>query len=167
MHLLSFCQWLDNTSISTVIRHYRWLFGAFDAVHTLGIICVVGTIIIVDLRLLGLSLRGLRVSEMTSRIAPLIRWGFGAVFLSGLLLFASEAEKMYYNPAFSIKLLALCLVGANAIVFHGIVYRDVANWDDAPTPPLRVRLAGLLSLVFWLAIIAAGRAIAYMPQYDQ
>lgn len=166
MQLLAFCRWLDNTQLSATIRQSHWLFQALDAIHTLGIVFVAGTIIMVDLRLLGLGLRGLRVSEITSRIAPLSRWGFVVMFFSGLILFSSEAVKMYYNPAFRIKLVVLALVGTNAIVFHRMIYRNVSSWDDAPTAPLGARFAGLLSLVFWIAIIAAGRAIAYMPGYD-
>jgi hypothetical protein len=73
---------------------------------------------------------------------------------------------MYHSPAFRIKMLLLALAGVNAVVFHRTVYRDAANWDPAAGVPGRARLAGLLSLVFWIAIIAAGRAIAYAPGYD-
>jgi hypothetical protein len=166
VHILSFCDWLDKTQLSAAIRHSHWLFQALDAIHTLGIVFVAGTIIIVDLRLLGFALRDLRVSDITSRIAPLSRWGFVVMLLSGFFLFSSEAVKMYYNPAFRIKLLVLGLVGANAALFHRIIYRNVPRWDDAPSAPIGARFAGLLSLVFWIAVIAAGRAIAYMPGYD-
>lgn len=166
LHLLGFCQWLDNTQVSVAVRQSHWLFQAFDTIHTLGIVLVAGTVIVVDLRLLGFGLRGVRVSEIMSRAAPLTRWGFAVMFLSGLFLFSSEAVKMYYNPAFRIKLLALVLVGLNAIVFHGSVCGSASSWDDARGTPLGARVAGFLSLLFWIAIIAAGRAIAYMPGYD-
>ena len=86
--------------------------------------------------------------------------------VSGSLLFSSEAVKMYHSPAFRIKMLLLALAGLNALIFHRTIYRDVAHWDPASVVPARARLAGLLSLVFWIAIIAAGRAIAYAPGYD-
>jgi hypothetical protein len=60
----------------------------------------------------------------------------------------------------------LALAGLNALIFHRTIYRDAAAWDPASVAPFRARLAGLLSLVFWIAIIAAGRAIAYAPGYD-
>ena len=78
------------------------------------------------------------------------------MFVSGGLLFTSEAVKMYHSPAFRIKLVLLALAGLNALIFHRTIYRDVANWDRGAVAPARARLAGLLSLVFWIAIIAAG-----------
>jgi hypothetical protein len=121
---------------------------------------------LMDLRLLGLGLRSVPVARIVARIVPATWAGFGLMFLSGGLLFFSEAVKMYYSPAFRIKMVLLSLAGLNALIFHRTIYREVANWDPASAPPARARLAGLLSLVFWIAIIAAGRAIAYAPGYD-
>jgi len=166
MSLLSICQWVDGTDWSELMRQSAWLFHAFDTIHTLGIVLVAGAIMIVDLRLLGLGLRSVPVTDLVSRVVPLTRWGFGLMIVSGVLLFSSEAVKMYYSPAFRIKLILLALVGVNALVFRRMIYRDVANWDGASVVPREARLAGLLSLVFWIAIIAAGRAIAYGPGYD-
>jgi hypothetical protein len=166
MFLLSICQWVDSTRLSAVIRQSNWLFSTLDTIHTLGIVLVAGTIMLMDLRLLSLGLRSAPVAQIVARIVPATWAGFMLMFLSGGLLFFSEAVKMYYSPAFRIKILLLSLAGLNALIFHRTIYRDVANWDPASAPPARARLAGLLSLVFWIAIIAAGRAIAYAPGYD-
>ena len=166
MHLLSICQWVDSTRLNAIIRQSNWLFSTLDTIHTLGIVLVAGTILLVDLRLLGLSLRSIPVAELVARIVPSTLWGFGLMVLSGGLLFSSEAVKMYHSPAFRIKMILLALAGLNALIFHRTIYRDVARWDPASVVPARARLAGLLSLVFWMAIIAAGRAIAYGPGYD-
>ncbi len=166
MFLLSVCQWVDSTRLSAIIRQSNWLFSTLDTIHTLGIVLVAGTIMLMDFRLLGLGLRSVPVAQIVARIVPATWGGFALMFLSGGLLFSSEAVKMYYSPAFRIKMLLLSLAGLNALIFHRTIYRDVANWDPASAPPARARLAGLLSLVFWIAIIAAGRAIAYAPGYD-
>jgi hypothetical protein len=120
---------------------------------------------LVDLRLLGLGLRGVPVTQLVRRIVPATLAGFGLMLVSGGLLFSSEAVKMYYSPAFRIKVVLLALAGLNALIFHGFVYRDAVHWNPGSVPA-GARLAGLLSLVFWIAIIAAGRAIAYAPGYD-
>jgi hypothetical protein len=88
------------------------------------------------------------------------------MFVTGALLFSSEAVKLYHSPAFRIKLVLLALAGLNALIFHLTIYRGVANWDPVAAVPVRARLTGLLSLAFWIAIIAAGRAIAYGSGYD-
>jgi hypothetical protein len=166
MFLLSICQWLDTTRLNTAMRQSNWAFPALDTIHTLGIVLVAGTIVLVDLRLLGLSMRRVPVAQLVARIVPATLWGFLLMMVSGGLLFSSEAVKMYHSPAFRIKMLLLALAGLNAIIFHRTVYRDVANWDPGSVVPPRARLAGLLSLIFWIGIIAAGRAIAYAPGYD-
>jgi hypothetical protein len=166
MLLLGFCQWVDSTRWSALVRQSNWFFSTVDTVHTLGIILVAGTIMLLDLRLLGLALRSVPVAQVVARIVPSTLGGFGLMVVSGSLLFSSEAVKMYHSPAFRIKMLLLALAGLNALIFHRTIYRDVAHWDPASVVPARARLAGLLSLVFWIAIIAAGRAIAYAPGYD-
>lgn len=166
MFLLSFCQWLDSTKLNAVMRQSNWAFPALDVIHTLGIVLVAGTILLVDLRLLGLGLRSVPIAQLVARIVPSTLWGFGLMVLSGGLLFSSEAVKMYHSPAFRIKLVLLALAGLNALIFHRTIYLDAGNWDPGAAAPARARLAGLLSLVFWIAIIAAGRAIAYAPGYD-
>ena len=166
MFLLNLCQWLDSTQLNAMLRQSSWAFPALDTLHTLGIVLVAGTIMLVDLRLLNLGLRSVPLAELVARIVPWTLCGFGLMFVSGGLLFSSEAVKMYYSPAFRIKLVLLALAGLNALIFHRTIYLDVANWDPASIAPARARLAGLLSLVFWIAIIAAGRAIAYGPGYD-
>jgi len=166
MFLLGICQWIDSTRFNAILRQSNWAFPTLDVIHTLGIILVAGTIMLVDLRLLGLGLRSVPVTQLVARIVPATLGGFALMVVSGGLLFASEAVKMYHSPAFRIKLVLLALAGLNALIFHRTVYRDVANWDPGSIAPVRARLAGLLSLVFWMAIIAAGRAIAYAPGYD-
>jgi hypothetical protein len=166
MFLLTICQWLDSTHFNAVLRQSSWAFPALDTIHTLGIVLVAGTIMLVDLRLLGLGLRSVPIAELVARIVPWTLWGFGLMLVSGGLLFSSEAVKMYYSPAFRIKVVLLALAGLNALLFHKTVFRDVTSWDTATMAPRRARLAGLLSLAFWIAIIAAGRAIAYAPGYD-
>jgi Family of unknown function (DUF6644) len=166
MDLLGICQWLDSTRLNAAMRTSNWFFPTFDTIHTLSIVLVAGTIMLVDLRLLGLALRSEPVADVVERIVPWTLRSFASMFVTGALLFTSEAVKLYHSPAFRIKLVLLALAGLNALIFHRTIYRDVANWDEAAPAPFRARLAGLLSLAFWIAIIAAGRAIAYGSGYD-
>jgi hypothetical protein len=160
------CEWLDSTRINAAMRMSNWFFPTFDTIHTLAIVLVAGTIMLLDLRLLGLVLRGEPVPAVVRRIVPWTLRAFVLMFVSGALLFTSEAVKMYDSPAFRIKLLLLMLAGLNALVFHTTIYRSAGSWDPAEPAPFRARLAGIVSLSLWIAIIAAGRAIAYGPGYD-
>jgi hypothetical protein len=144
-----------------------WIFNLAETIHTLGIILVAGTIMLVDLRLLGMGLKRESISEVVSRIVPFTLSGFAVMFLTGASLFSAEAVKLYSSPFFRIKLVLLMLAGLNALVFHLTVYRTASEWTDALKAPPRARLAGLVSLLLWIGIIAAGRAIAYGPGYDR
>jgi len=166
VYLLTICQWLEKTPPAAAMRDSLWIFDITETVHTLGIILVAGTIMLVDLRLLGLGLRREPVSHVVSRIVPWTLSGFCLMFLTGGWLFSAEASKLYHSPAFRIKMILLALAGLNALIFHLTVYRRAAEWDDVPVAPLRARVAGLVSLVLWIGIIAAGRSIAYGPGYD-
>jgi len=165
--LLSLCHWLENTPPAIALRESVWAFDVLETVHTLGIVLVAGTIMLVDLRLLGLALKREPVSDVVSRIVPRTLLGFCLMFVTGSILFAAEAVKLYSSPAFRIKLVLLALAGLNAVLFHLTVYRHAADWNSAAVTPARARMAGALSLLLWACIIAAGRAIAYGPGYDR
>ena len=148
-----FCQWLYSSDMGTAIRQSVWVFPMIETVHVLGITLLVGTVSILDLRLIGLILKREEVSQIARQILPLTWSGFAIMFASGFLLFSAEAADSYGNPAFRIKMLMIPLVGLNALVFH-----------RNPVTPLRARLAGGFSLTLWTGIICAGRAIAYFQK---
>ena len=161
MNLLRLCQWLYDTSFGTAIRESQFAFPLIDSVHVLGIALLVGTVLVVDLRLLGILMKEEQVSEVVSRVLPLTWCGFAIQIFSGLLLFWAKAEQYYGNPAFRLKLVLLVLAGLNPLIFHLTVYRSVSAWNEKHTTPVRAKLAGLLSLTLWSGVIIAGRATAY------
>jgi hypothetical protein len=155
------CLWLYDSRIGTAIRESTNMFPIIETVHVLGITLLVGTVAVVDLRLLGVVFRREKFSDVLGQMLPLTWAGFAVMFVSGFLLFWSEAAKSYGNPAFRIKVLLLLLVGLNPLIFHSTIYRKVAEWDDAPVAPRQAQMSALFSLTLWAAIIVAGRAIAY------
>jgi hypothetical protein len=161
MTLLHICQWLYDSSLGTSIRESDFAFDLIESAHVLGITLVAGTISIVDLRLLGIVLKKDEVSDVVAQVLPLTWIGFAVMVTSGVLLFWSEAAKMYFNPAFRLKLILLALAGLNPLIFHTTIYRRVAAWDSAASTPTRSKAAAVLSLTLWGSIIVTGRAIAY------
>ncbi len=148
-----FCQWLYSSGMGTAIRQSIWVFPIIETVHVLGIALLVGTVSILDLRLLGLILKREPVSAIAQQILPLTWAGFAVMFITGFLLFAAEAADCYGNMAFRIKMLLIPLAGLNALVFHR---NPVTRW--------RARMAGGFSMSLWIGIICAGRAIAYLQK---
>ena len=114
-----------------------------------------------DLRLLGVTMRNTPLSEVAGRLIPWATAGFVLMVASGALLFYAIPVRTFQNIFFRVKVAMLILSGLNAWFFHSTVYRRVAEWDLDPVPPKRARVAGGLSLTLWAGIVVAGRMIAY------
>ena len=130
-------------------------------VHVMTLCLFVGTAVMVDLRLLGLTMQSVRVSEVMTRLLPWTSAGFVLTIISGTLLFYAAPLSRYENIFFRAKMVALLLAGINILAFHNTVYRRVAEWDLDPIPPRRARVMGGFALVFWALIITLGRLIPY------
>src|ERR1700688_3836281 len=159
--LFTFCQWLGKTSLGTAVRESAWLFPTIETGYLFGIISLVASTSILDLRLMGLAFRRESVSKLASRCLVWAWAGFAVQIVTGFLLFSSEATKMYGSRVFQIKMLLILLAGLNGLVFHVVAYRKVAAWDNAPVTPLSARFAGCFSILLWFGIVAAGRWISY------
>lgn len=160
--MLAVCKWLEQTWVGATVRQSLWLFPAIETVHLLGMIVLVGTISIFDLRLIGWAMPQQRVSELEKRLLPWSWAGFAVQVVTGSLLFSSEAIKVYTNPAFRLKMVLIFLAGAHALVFHRTVYRGVKTWDDTGVMPSSAKVAGLVSLSLWVGVVAAGRFIGFV-----
>jgi len=159
---LIFCKWLEHTAVGTAIRESLWLFPIIETLHIFGIISLVGGTSILDLRLMGLTFRDEPVTKLAKRFLPWAWFGFIVQVVTGILMFSSEAAKMYGNCAFQIKMLLILMAGINAIVFHFLAYQSVGRWDRDPVAPLSARIAGTASILLWFGIVAMGRWIAYV-----
>lgn len=161
MSLAQLCQWLQDTPWGTGIRESTWVFPIIEGTHAIGIALSVGILLLMDLRLMGVLMRREPVSQISNQLMPWSLAGYALMFVTGLLLFWSQAVKAYGSIFFRIKLALLLLAGINALVFELTLRRSVAEWDTAETPPFRARLAGFLGLVLWAGVIVAGRTMAY------
>jgi hypothetical protein len=159
--MLRICQWIFHTHMSVAIRESIWVYPILDVLHCVGILLVAGTIVVVDLRLLGLGLRRSPVSSVVGQVLPWTLYGFAFMFVTGFLLAWSEPVRLYHSLFFPWKLLFLAIAGLNAFLFHFRIYRGVGAWDTASLTPARARLAGAVSIVCWICVIAAGRAVGY------
>jgi len=151
---------LEHGGIAQAMRDSMWLYPAVETVHIVGFIILVGSVIMFDLRVLGLS-RRVPVSMLARHLLP---WGASALILivpAGLLMFSSDAGNLVGNRAFVLKMLLLMLAGTNAAAFHMGVFRTVSKWDQGMVAPLAARLHAGVSLLLWLGIVTCGRMIAY------
>jgi len=158
--------YLENSSLADNIRENDILFPLIESVHVLAICLVVGSILAVDLRLLGLASVKRPVSSVTRGVLPLTWGAFVVAVGSGGLLFISNAAKYLGNGFFIAKLLLIGAAGLNMAVFHFVSAKDQPRWDNQARPPLRARVAGGVSLLLWIAVVACGRWIGFTMQAE-
>ena len=163
MSIYELCQWLEKTSVGMAIRDSSWLFPVIESIHVLGIVVLVSSTGLFDLRLLGRGfLRRQSVSQLAKEMMPWVWSSFAVMAVTGSLMFSSEATKCYTSWFFRIKLVLLVLTGLNAFIFQFGAYRHVAAWDDSTmVAPRPARIAAWVSLILWAFIVGAGRGIAY------
>jgi hypothetical protein len=164
MGLDALFQWLYATAAGVAIRENESLFPWIESFHVLAITLVVGSIAIVDLRLIGVASLDRGVTRLTRDVLPCTWVAFAIAALTGSLLFISNAVNYAHNFYFQIKILFLILAGVNMLLFHFIVGRDMASWDAASATPLGARITGAASLMLWIGVVAFGRWIGFTLQ---
>ncbi len=161
MDLHSVLQSLYDTSLSTSIRQVGILFPAIESVHVIAITVVVGTIAIVDLRLIGYASHRRSANRLIHELLPFTWVAFAAAIISGSLMFASKAVDYAENGPFLWKMCTLVAAGINMGIFHLGIHRRIGEWDETFPVPFAARLAGFLSLVLWIAVVFLGRWIGF------
>ena len=151
---------LQDLSLPTQIRESDWMFPTIETLHVFALVLVVGTIMTVDLRLLGIANKDRPFSEVASEMLPWTWVAFAVAALAGLLMFSSKALTYYGNIPFRLKMVCLLLAGINMVVFHWLGTRHLEAWDRG-RPPRAAKLAGGASLLLWTTIVAAGRWIGF------
>jgi hypothetical protein len=160
MTIRDLCQWLQDLSFPTDIRESDWLFPTIETVHVLALVLVVGSILMVDLRLLGIVNRERSVRSVTAERLPVTWSAFLVAAVAGSFLFSSKAVTYYDDFPFRLKVVCLVLAGINMAWFHALTYRRVAEWDLGP-PPRAARIAGGISLILWVTVVGAGRWVGF------
>ncbi|HEY0747893.1 MAG TPA: DUF6644 family protein [Steroidobacteraceae bacterium] len=160
--LQGFCQWLEAQGFSVAIAQSTYLFPVLETIHVFAIALVVGSIAILDLRLIGVSLKGSAVTKLANAILPWSWFSFALAALAGSLMFASRATLYFSNIPFRWKITFVLLAGLNMMVFHLTVFRRVQDWDSKLPPPHAARIAGLLSLTVWISVVFFGRFAGFV-----
>jgi len=157
MTLLPWFEWCEASALGSGIRASKWLFPVIESVHLLGLAALGGALLIVDLRLLGLGLRKQPVARLARDVQP---WLVGSVLVllgTGVSLFLSEAVKCYYSTPFWVKITTIPL----ALLFTATVRQRIVTSAEASARPLLSKMVGLVSILLWVTVAAAGRWIGF------
>jgi hypothetical protein len=153
--------WLHDTPFSVTMRESLWAEPIVETIHVLTLTLFLGFVLLLDLRLLDLALRRTPVSAIFRQLNPGLFGGFAVMVVTGLLLFSGDPAAFYGTIFFKLKMILLILAGANVLVFNATLGRAMAAWDMGVATPPAAKLVGIVSLVLWVAVVAAGRGIAY------
>ena len=135
------------------------LYPAVEILHIIGFVVLVGSILALDLRLLGLG-RAIPMQPMAQLLLPMSRFGFLLAISMGFLLFSADASHVVRNPAFQTKLLLIAAALVNIVIAHVGPWRRAALWGAEASGGAKV--TALVSLLLWLGVVCAGRLIAYL-----
>ncbi len=150
-----------SSGLATWINTTRGAFAVVEALHVIAIVTVFGTILIVDLRLLGWPTTTRRLTAVAGETLGWTWAAFGLAATTGSLLFTTNPVFYFGNFEFRTKMVLLLLAGVNMAVFEFYTIKTVALWDIDKSPPASAKLAGTLSLVLWLSVITFGRLIGF------
>jgi hypothetical protein len=152
---------IEALAVARAMRESLWLYPSVEIVHIVGFVILVGSVVMFDLRVLGLS-KQVPVRALARHLLP---WSVGALVLilpSGLLMFAAHAADFLGNRAFQLKMALLLAAGLNAAYFHTGPFQSVASWDTQADAPAGARISVAASIAIWVAIISCGRLLAYL-----
>lgn len=157
-----FSQWMDQTSFGHVMRESLYLFPIVETLHVFGIVSLVSSAFLLDLRLFGVGpMRDKPVDKLARWVLPWVVAGFTVQVVTGVLMFSAEATRSAVNSFFWYKMFLLLGVGINALVFHTTVFRQIGTWNNAHVAPLGARIYGTFSIILWLGIITLGRWFSF------
>jgi hypothetical protein len=142
----------------------RWAWPAMESIHFIGLSLLVGTIVLFDLRLLGLARR-----IPIAALHKLIPWGiagYGINLASGAMFLMAAPDQYIYNPAFHFKILFMAIAGFNASAFYLVAARRTMGPEAAPEVPRRAKFIAATSIAMWVGIIVCGRLLTFYRPGD-
>jgi hypothetical protein len=155
---------IEASSLAVAMRQWLWLYPSVEIVHIAGIGLLFGSIAVFDLRLLGVS-KSIPVRALAKHVLPWTAASFVLIVPSGLMMFTAHASDFIQSGVFVLKMGLILVAGLNAALFQTITFRTADVWDSEEMrklpPPPSARLAGALSLLLWILVIACGRLLAY------
>jgi hypothetical protein len=161
MQIDAFLKLIEASRFATTLRDSIWMFPIIESIHVISFTLVVGTIAIIDLRLLGLASAQRSFQRMASDILKWTWAAFALTVATGITMFATNAGIYYHNPFFRTKMLLLVLAGVNMAAFEVTAGRTIHQWDKARSAPGTGKAVAILSLSIWIGVIFMGRMIGF------
>jgi hypothetical protein len=159
--LNSLLHWLNDSEIAILISENDLLFPWIEAIHVLAITTFFGSLAMVDLRLINIGFLERSVHRITEEVLPFTWKAFTLALVTGSLMFLSKALTYSHNNFFLMKMILLVCAGINMLIFQRVTGSQMSTWLPHAQPPLAAKMAGIISLFLWIAIIICGRWIGF------
>jgi hypothetical protein len=158
-----FCDWLSQTPLSLLIQSVGWIIPMVQSVHIMAITVVMGSVLMMDMKLLGVVGRGVGVADMNRRFLPWVWTALAVLLATGIILTIAEPARELINNVFRLKMLLVLTAVVATASFQGFVNRRAESWGEGSPPDLwSSRIFPVVSLALWIAIAMCGRWIAYV-----
>lgn len=155
--LYPFFKWADKTRLGATINDSTWLFPAIEGVHIVALALLIGGVLVLNLRLMGVIMRGRSLPRLAGELGPWTLSSLVLILVTGVLLFFSEALRSFNSGPFRLKMVLLFA----AIVFHYTISRRLMNREEDSLPSILNRAAGVTGIALWVGVGLAGRAIGF------
>jgi len=165
MSVHSILESVQGSALAEWMRDTNPAMQVVESTHVLAAVLVLGTVLIADLRLLGITDSQRAFTRIGRETLPLTWAAFAVAVVTGSLMFTTSAQTYFGNTAFQLKALALLAAGLNMVLFQVVTARGIATWDSG-RPPRAARIAGIVSLLLWAAVVLLGRWIGFTKGYD-
>jgi hypothetical protein len=151
---------IQDSPLGVAISQSTWMFPTIETVHVIALSIVLGSIVVVDLRLVGLASKDRSVTALTNEFLPWTWAAFILAAISGSLLFTSRAADYMNIAAFPAKFVFMAIAGLNMLYFHFVTQKSIGQWDDGEPAPA-AKIAGAVSLVMWALVVICARQVGF------
>jgi len=156
----SLTQWMENSPLGQWVFSIGWVWPVAEIFHFIGLSLLLGSMLIVDLRLMGFF-RKISI-ETTHRLLPWAITGFVINLITGTLFLFGDPTRYAANIGFRIKAILIVIAGLNALFFYWKIKPVMANWGHNDKPPVLAKSVAFLSLAVWFSVLLLGRLIPYV-----
>lgn len=160
--ILDFCSWVEHTQLSQTIQSNAWVVPTVQTMHILSIAAVMSSVLMIDLRLLGMVGRDQPAARVASRFVSVIWRVLPILLVSGIIMIIGEPARSLPNTIFQLKMSLLLAAIAVTFVYQRQLNGDAKFWEASDIRRAAAKGIAILSLLLWVAIVFAGRWIAYI-----
>ncbi len=151
---------IADSSFNQLISETYWLWPVLETLHFVGLSVMLGALLIIDLRMLGLY-RSIN-ADSTYSLLPLVWAGFILNLLTGMLFIIGDPTRYAINIGFQLKMMLIVIAGLNAALYHWKVSPVMSQWNETSATPAVARLVAITSLTAWMGVLLLGRLIPYV-----